>query len=296
MRTTPLLLLSSIVALPALAQDQAPPLRFFIDGGYSQTNERFNGSGDKVGADIQLSTLRGGISYDFMQIGELGIGADLKFSAANLESEGATSGFSPRDVGVLLHLEAPRYGLRAGYIHDLGPETRVEGTSVKIPNTDQLSAIQVGGNAQTFFSPNLRVFGNVDYFVTLKGEQVELGGVPGVPVEVVTDANTGDIIAGQAGVGFRPMEALEVGARLAYDYQWSSQDNEPVGEKASNFSIIPFVHLNQPGSPFTFYVEGRADREYAPIGYSFSGNNSPMGKTGVVVGLRYALRADQRSM
>ena len=31
------------------------------------------------------------------------------------------------------------------------------------------------------------------------------------------------------------------------------------------------------------------------MGYSFSGNNSDMGKTGVVVGLKYSFRADQTS-
>ncbi len=295
MRTNHLLLLSAFAAAPAFAQDQAPPLRVFVDGGYGQTNERFNGSGDKVGADYQITTARAGLSYDFMQIGDLGIGADLKFTAANLEYEGVKSGFKPRDLGVMLHLDSPRYGLRAGYIQDLGPEAEVSGGTLSVfPNSDQLNAVVVGANAQTFFSPNLRVFGNADYFVTLKGDQTEFVGAPGTNVgTVVTNSvNTGDIFAGQAGVGFRPMEALEVGARLAYEYQAKSGDNEPVGEKASNFSFIPFVHLNQPGSPFTFYAEARTDREYAPVGYSFSGNNSAMGKTGVVVGLRYAFRAD----
>lgn len=296
MRTTPLLLLSSIVALPALAQDQAPPIRFYIDGGYGSTNQQFDNGGEKIGASIELMTARAGAAYDFMQIGDLGLGAHVDFSMANVEIDSRKSGFKPQNVGIGLHLEAPRYGMHAGYMLDLGPSAELSGSTVTIPNTDQLDAVNFGGKLNTFFNDNLRVFGNADYFVTMKGDVDVI--VQGQKLSL-SDVNYGDWVTAQAGVGFRPTEGLEVGAKLAYQYQWEGESmsilgaSAPSNAKSSNFSIIPFVSFNQPNSPLTFYAEGRADREYGPIGYSFSGNNSPMGKTGVVVGLKYSFRADQ---
>ncbi len=295
MRTLPLLLLSSLAAAPLLAQDQAPPVRFFLDGGYGQSDKTFDSAGKKIsGADYSLSTLRGGVSYDFTQIGDLGIGVDVNASFADRQYKGAKSGFKPRDLAVLAHIEAPRYGLRAGYVQDFGPDFEAGAYT----NSDNLNAVVVGANLQTFFSPNLRVFGNADYFVTLKGDVTRSATIGGVNVGTKAETNTGDWITGQAGVGFRPAQAIELGARLAYQYQTESDDNADgigtPGEKTSNLSVIPFIHLNQPGSPFTFYAEGRSDREYGPVGYSLSGNNSAMGLTAVTVGLRYSFRADSR--
>ena len=295
MRTLPLLLLSSLAAAPLLAQDQAPPVRFFIDGGYGQSDKTFDTNGKKIsGADYSISTLRGGVSYDFKQIGDLGIGVDVTTSFADRQLRGAKSGFKPRDLGAMLHIEAPRYGLRAGYIQDFGPDFEAGSYT----NSDNLNAVVVGANASTFFTPNLRVFGRADYFVTLKQDVTRTATVGGVTVGTKAETNTGDWLVGQAGVGFRPAEAIELGGRLAYHYQTGSDDNADgvgtAGEKTSNFSIIPFIHLNQPGSPFTFYAEGRSDREYGPVGYSLSGNNSVMGLTAVTVGLRYSFRADSQ--
>ncbi len=303
MRTTPLLLLSSIVALPALAQDQAPPLRFYIDGGYGQSNNRFNGSGDKVDGDFENTTLRAGLAYDFMQIGDLGIGAHANFQAANVRIDEIESGFGPQNLGVGLHLKAPRYGMNVAFLYDMGNDAQYNATTMSEgPNTDGLNAIRIGADASTFFSPNLRILGDAAYITTLKGDVTRTFTAGGVTAGTTAETNTGDWFVGQVGVGFRPMPAFEVGAKLAYQYQTAADDNAPsypgeaAGQKQSNFSVIPFVNLNQPGSPFAFYLEGRSDREYGPIGFTLSGNNTPAGKTGVVVGMRYTMRADQTGM
>lgn len=248
---------------------------------------------DDLNASLSSLVLNVGGSYTFYRIGDMNLNGGVNFVMAQQRQEtdavtigGTTipavdrsSGFSPQNLTIFGEIERPIYSLRLGYIQDLGSEPEALDER---HNSDMQSAIQFGAATQTWTGP-LRLFGGVDYFLTLPGDELE-GNDERVDV--------GDIANLNAGAGYN-WGSGEIGLALLYrvNREGNPEPATPNREYSSGYvlSAVPYVTYAPVGSNIQVSVKGALQREYHDYGFALAGRNDIAPRAGLTVGLTYGL-------
>ncbi|MEM6782541.1 MAG: hypothetical protein AAF624_02270 [Bacteroidota bacterium] len=218
--------------------------------------------------------------------------------------------FGLQSLKVYGMLQGKTLGLHGGYIFDLGEDREFTTFTVDNVNGTNLAtgapvAVGTVNNFQSrenfnatdlqdaiFFGADfdyptewIRLFGGIDYFLLLEGEEEELISTldPTTgqrPVETVTLDGINDLIVMKAGIGFR-VSFFEIGAaaqiRSQIDATFVSDGFESAsGVPASGGhqgSILPYLIIRPPNFPAALSIKGGVLNEYADYGLSLGGAN-----------------------
>lgn len=281
--------------------------KMWVSFGYGSVTNEFDDDGsreplgtlglpanaDDLNASFSSLVLNLGGSYTFYRIGDMNLNGGINFAMAQQREEadaltvGGTSipaldrssGFAPQNLTIFGEIERPVYSLRVGYLQDLGSDPE---SADERHNTDMQSAIQFGASTQTWTGP-MRIFGGIDYFLTLPGDELEGSD---------TRLDVGDIANLNAGAGYNWGNG-EVGVALLYrlNREGSPAPATPNREFGSGYvlSAVPYVTYAPVGRNYQLSVKGALQREYHDYGFALAGRNDIAPQAGVTVGLTYGL-------
>lgn len=287
------------LATPALAQvvEPRPRIHFGVEGGTVRTSRYFADDGDRIDANqtvLALTHAKVWGTYDLTQIGDMSVGLgasfDLADQGADINGTSVRSGFQPRNAGFMGYLKTPAYGLKGGYLLDIGEQGETAAGDARLANSDGVDAVFLGAMLEGQASRALRLFGGADYHLTLPQDVERVVQVlPGLPLTTQRgEFDPGDQLDAYGGIGFR-FGGVELGTKLHFQLSTEAKIDDTVQEDTdgNSVSLIPFLTFAQPGTPFKFWIEGAGQREYGPLGIGLSGKNQPAGEFGVTLGLTY---------
>lgn len=282
------LLLASLLPITARAQTGARAT-VYAGVGYLSTPDLFDLDGDRYDSGVTFTALTAelGGTYAVYQ----GYGLDglvevaLHLARVDLEGEGfeggVTTGFQPRNVVVIGHLDGEALSARAGVFLDLQDRpTEVPGAFT----TDGQHAALLGASAALPFGP----------------ADVEVGGTAFLTVARSLDAG-GSIDDGDIyeiyGAGTYPLGPLTLGLRLQYvAISDVSRTQDGVDETfpdsdSGHVGLIPSLTIRPSGTGLEVTVQAGARsgsvQEYADYGIALSGKNAPATRAPVAVRVRY---------
>ncbi len=239
-----------------------------------------------LGGRKDIINLYFGSSYDFYTTSSLILigGAELRFSEHHSDwpySEIPSSGFTLQNFLFFFGAKGQFYKGKLGFLLDLGPEPNLEDSlEFRISNTDEQHAIMIdlcGNLPQHMFS----LSASFSYFLTFPKKKIwwvmdENGEIH--KITVIEDK--GDFLSFSPKFGYK-FKICEIGYELIYrirtpqkmkftykgkKYLWKI-------EGSNQFSIIPYLIINPPLSPLSFFFKWSIIDEYLPYGISLFGKN-----------------------
>lgn len=303
-RLLPLILVAAGVAAPASAQivdrviGYATPGQAYVNYSYGSFDKVYNNDSKEVNDNGTTTLQRAAIggSYNVAQAGDLGVYVGVEFAMASSKKAMTTpnttieSGFKPQSVGVGVGVRGPSYSFGVAYQHDLGPKYELSGTTLSIPNSDQSPALALGAEAYTPFA-GFTMTAGANYYLTLKKDQSLF--VAGSTTPIVTaSVDPADYLDVHVGAAYRVADIVELGLQARYlkTFEGSATvgNTTSTTEKAGYaIGVVPYLTLSPESIPAQITISGSTTREYTPYGLTLGGQNLPVGRAGVTVGLRY---------
>ena len=271
-------LIALIIALPLFAGGEA-----WLNIGYGNVSQEYDKDGkvNDIGGSFSVTNIYLGGSYDLYKLPALTLfgGGDLRLSQHQFSpdiGESVSSGFALQNLVLFLGGKGPFFNGKIGFLMDLGPEMDTD----KIPNTDEQNAIMVNLSG-TLPNPMFSLSAGIYYFLTLEAETKVFG--PSVKID------NGDYFAFFAKGGYK-FAMGEAGIELIYRMRTTAkiEGNEIQDSDGNHFSLIPYVTINPPAFPLSFFIKGAVVDEYLPYGFSLMGKNDLVTRLGFTLGAKFS--------
>lgn len=270
-------LIVMLIAFPLLAGGKA-----WMSLGYGSSSEKYNNEGkvEEIGGTFSILNLRLGGEYDFysMEIFSFCGGGELRLSQMQVKpSEGDksfSSGFSPQNVSLFLGLKGPFVGGKLGFLFDIGKGYDDEIKEDEYYNSDGQNAlfIDLWGHLP---NPMFYLKGGISYFLTLSKDATE--------DNISYSYDMGDYLVFHLSGGYKfPMG--KVGLGFIYRVRTSAKVKEVEKSSGNQFSIVPYVEINPPLLPVSFFLRGSVYDEYSSYGISLMGKNEPVTRMAFTLG------------
>ncbi len=273
--------LALIIALPLFAGGEA-----WLNIGYGTASQAYDstGSAKDMGGSYSALNLYLGGSYDFYSLPAATFfgGADFRLSQHSFSPDtgkGVSSGFSFQNLIFFFGVKGPFYKGKFGFLIDLGPKW-MEDTTVEFGNTDEQNALMLSFDASVPH-PMFALSAGFSLFITFQKSTKFYG--------LNAKVDQGDFLAFYPKLGYK-FAVGEAGLELLYrirstgklvlvDYNMTL----PI-ESSNQFSLIPYVVINPPALPVSFFIKGSIVDEYLPYGFSLMGKNEPVTRLGFTLG------------
>ncbi|MEO0254794.1 MAG: hypothetical protein ABIN20_05180 [candidate division WOR-3 bacterium] len=274
-------LIALLIALPLFAGGEA-----WLNLGYGSASQGYDkdGNAHDIGGSSSIMNIYLGGSYDFYKFPTLTLfgGGDLRLSQHKFspdQGNSVSSGFALQNLVLFLGAKGPFFKGKLGFLMDLGPEMDTN----KIPNTDEQNAIMINLTG-TLPNPMFSLSAGIYYFLTLEGETKIFVPFPQPGFQTVKIDN-GDYFAFFAKGGYK-FAIGEAGLELIYRMRTAQkvEGNEIQDTDGNHFSLIPYVTINPPAMPFSFFIKGAVVDEYLPYGISLMGKNDFVTRLGFTLG------------